>query len=118
MSQLDLRDVPGCTKCGVCCFSESEDYLHVAEVDAARLGAEAARLTRRIGGRSYMRMNDGHCIALTYRQTTGELLCSIYERRPDVCHWLERGSGQCATERREKKGRGLVMINRSRPLSR
>lgn len=114
MSGLELNGVPGCTKCGVCCFSQSEDYLHVAEVDARRLGAELTQLTQRIDGRRYMKMQEGHCIALTYNARSDEFLCSIYEKRPDVCHWLERGSGQCATERREKQGRGLVMISRSR----
>lgn len=108
-SKLDLDGVPECIDCGCCCFSRAKDYLRVAGVDYDRLGDDAERLTFFIENRAYMKMQDGHCAALTYEPTRGVYLCSVYERRPDVCRWLERGSGQCAAERHEKAQRPLQL---------
>lgn len=107
---LDLTGVPECTRCGACCFSQNEEYLAVLGVDHERLGDDAERLTQFIGNRRYMRISSGHCAALVYHEERAEFLCSVYERRPDVCHWLERGSGQCAAERHQKKDRPLLML--------
>ena len=108
--KLDLSGVPECTHCGVCCFSFAEDYLRVAGTDYERLGDDAERLTHFIGNRAYMKMTEGHCAALVYQESTREFLCSIYESRPDVCRWLERGSGYCEADRHEKAERPLVML--------
>lgn len=108
-SRLDLTDVPECIKCGACCFSRAQDYLRVAGIDYERLGEDAERLTEFIENRAYMKMQDGHCGALVYDRAKEAYLCSIYERRPDVCRWLLRGSGQCAAERHEKAERPLQL---------
>lgn len=104
-----MNEVPACVDCGCCCFSRTPDYLRVMGIDYERLGADAARLTEFRGNRAFMKMTEGHCIALTYESESGQFLCSIYERRPDVCHWLERGSGQCRAERAEKVERPLQL---------
>jgi uncharacterized protein len=104
-----------CTTCGACCFSRAPDYLRVFGLDYERLGDDAERLTHFLGNRVYMRLEDGHCAALRIEPESGRYLCSIYERRPDVCHWLERGSGHCRAERSEKLGRArerLVELRR------
>ncbi len=101
-----------CTKCGVCCFSQSPDYLRVAGVDRARLAEDAERLTVSIDGNTYMRLRDGHCVALVFEAQSSRFLCSIYQRRPDVCRWLEPGSGHCASQRSEKRDRTLVLLGR------
>jgi Fe-S-cluster containining protein len=105
----DVSGVPECVSCGACCFSKNERYLQVAGVDYERLGEDAERLTVFLENRAYMRLSDGHCAALTFDVETKRYLCSIYERRPDVCHWLERGSGQCAAERHEKADRPIAL---------
>ena len=110
MGKLDVRGIPECTKCGVCCFSHAPDYLRVFGSDYERLGEAGKPFTHFIGNRVFMRLEDGHCAALTYDQTSARFLCSIYEQRPDVCRALERGSGHCAAERAEKSERPLVML--------
>jgi Fe-S-cluster containining protein len=114
MTGIDTSDVPGCVDCGACCFSLAEDYLRVAGVDYDRLGDDAARLTHFIGNRCYMRLEHGHCAALVVDVETRRFLCSVYERRPDVCRWLERGSGQCRADRHEKAERPLLALARGR----
>jgi uncharacterized protein len=104
-----------CTTCGACCFSRTPDYLRVFGTDYERLDADAERLTHSIENRVYMRLSDGHCAALRVEPETGRFLCGIYERRPDVCRWLERGSGYCRAERAEKLERAsdrLVELRR------
>jgi uncharacterized protein len=90
-----------CLRCGVCCFSESAEYVWVRGDDWSRLGDEADRLAHFIGHRAFMRMRDGHCAALDVRVTadgTKEFFCTIYERRPEICRDLGRGSPECEAE--------------------
>ncbi len=109
---IDTAGIPGCTSCGTCCFSRTEDYLRVAGVDYERLGNDAVRLTHFLGNKSYMRLEDGHCAALVLDVTAATFLCSVYENRPDVCRWLERGSGQCRADLHEKAGRPLLALRK------
>ena len=81
-------------------------------VDYDRLGDDAEDWVHFLGNRAFMKMRDGHCSALTYDRAQGQFLCAIYERRPDVCRWLERGSGHCAGERSEKAERPLSLLRR------
>lgn len=111
-ASAESEEVPSCTSCGACCFSYNERYLRVAGYDYERLGEEAEHLTQFIENRAYMRLQDGHCIALRIEPDTREFLCSIYERRPDVCRWLEWGSGNCRAERNEKAERPLVALRK------
>ena len=108
-AKLDLSGVPECVDCGACCFSTARDYLRVAGVDFDRLGDDAERLTIFIENRAYMKIEDGHCAALTFEKTSGTFLCSVYANRPDVCRWLERGAGQCAAERHQKFERPIEL---------
>lgn len=94
--------VPGdCLRCGVCCFSTLETYVRVSGADWARLGADAERVTHFIGHRAYMRLTDGHCAALRPRRAhdgATEWFCTIYDRRPQICRDLARGSPACLGE--------------------
>ena len=99
-----------CTTCGACCFSQAPDYLRVFGADHERLGDDAEQLTHFIGNRAYMRLERGHCAALQIDPGTGRFTCSVYERRPDVCRWLERGSGYCEAERAEKSTRAAERL--------
>lgn len=99
---------PDCLHCGVCCFSKSGAYVRVSERDWERLGTDADRWARRVGGQAFMRMEDGHCLALRVTTPRGDLpcfFCEIYERRPQVCRDLARGREACRTELRTKAGR-------------
>ena len=93
---------PACQRCGACCFSPSETYVRVTGEDWARLGPDAEGLVHFVGNRAYLRMIGGRCAALAVRPDpeSGGLgfSCTIYERRPQVCRDLERGSPACEAE--------------------
>lgn len=117
-----------CTRCGACCFSESERHARVTGDDYDRLGDDAARLVVFLGNKAFMRLEHtegmvparldkvGHCAALVVDSSAGTVMCSIYDRRPDVCRDLERGSPACEGERVVKAGRRerLIQLTRSR----
>jgi len=97
-----------CLRCGVCCFSRLPTYVRVTGEDWARLGDDAGRWAHFIGHRAYLRMHDGHCAALETRPSPegGTIyFCAAYERRPQTCRDLQRGSPECAGERATKGGR-------------
>lgn len=90
-----------CRRCGLCCYSDSEEYVWIRGDDWSRLGDEAERLAHFIGHRAFMKMRDGHCAALEVRTTAEgakEFFCTIYERRPEICRDLARGSPECEAE--------------------
>ena len=90
-----------CIHCGVCCFSKLDTYVRVTGADWERLGVEAGSVAHFIGNRAYMKMTEGHCAALQPRDTPDgktEFFCTIYERRPQVCRDLARGSPECEGE--------------------
>ncbi|HYD85299.1 MAG TPA: YkgJ family cysteine cluster protein [Opitutus sp.] len=94
-----------CRRCGVCCFSRAEAYVRVTGEDWARLGEQAEAMAHFIGNRAFMRMAGGHCAALEVRRDAdgaADYFCGIYERRPQVCRDLARGSPECAGERETK----------------
>jgi Predicted Fe-S-cluster oxidoreductase len=102
------EDSAACLRCGVCCFSWLDTYVRVSGDDWARLGADAERFAHFIGHRAYLRMHDGHCAALEARVAADgarEYFCTIYDRRPEVCRALDRGSPQCEAERALKADR-------------
>jgi Fe-S-cluster containining protein len=78
--------------------------VRVEGSDYARLGDDADSLTHFIGNRCYMRMNAGRCAALTLRDD-GAFVCSAYEKRPEVCRALARGSAACEAEFMQKSER-------------
>lgn len=92
-----------CQFCGACCFSDSDAYVPVNEPDRIRLGEDASRLIWTNGHNRYLKMQHDHCIALVVR--AGSFACTIYDRRPEICRELERGSSACREEIELKKGR-------------
>ena len=104
--------VPECTACGTCCFSELPEYIRVWGVDFDRMDERAQALTHFIDNRCYMRLEEGHCIALTIDPVRKRFLCSIYEMRPDACRWLQPGTGVCLGELATKAERPLVAVER------
>jgi len=93
-----------CQECGACCHSDLASSVHVTGDDHARLGMLAETLTSFIGNRCYMSLVGPHCVSLT-RSANGLYGCSSYDRRPDVCRDLERGSPACRAERHQKLAR-------------
>lgn len=111
--------VPPCLSCGACCFSTLDTYVRVHGDDYERLSDAAEELTTFVGNRCYMRMSDGHCAALTAR-ADGALACSIYERRPEVCRALDRGSPACEAEFMQKAERVhtlRIRLSKSEPYA-
>lgn len=103
-------DSVACLRCGVCCFSRLDTYVRVTGEDWSRLGESADALAHFIGHRAYLRMTDGHCAALAIKPAADgsgarEYFCTIYERRPQTCHDLARGSPECEAEIALKGGR-------------
>lgn len=102
-----------CLRCGVCCFSQLPTYVRVTGEDWARLGDEAGRWAHFLGHRAYLRMRDGHCAALETRASPAgdpRYFCSVYERRPQTCRDLQRGSPECAGERATKGARPRTQV--------
>lgn len=104
--------VADCQDCGACCFANTPRYIQVWGVDYDRLGEIAEEVTTIVDGRRYLRMQDGRCAALRIDPATRRFACSIYERRPDACRWLERGSSHCHAQIAHKAERPLIAIER------
>lgn len=102
MADAGAAAVPGdCRRCGVCCFSLAAEYVRVTGGDWSRLGPDAERVAHFIGNRAFMRMSGGHCAALERRPApdgSADFFCTIYERRPQACRDLGRGTPQCLGE--------------------
>jgi len=110
--------VPGdCQRCGVCCFSESAEYVWVTGHDWEQLGADAEKLAHFIGHRAFMQMKDGHCAALEIKADVAGVhyACSIYDRRPEICRILERGSPECLGELETKAASVIARFHQEPP---
>jgi Fe-S-cluster containining protein len=80
--------------------------------DYARLGDDDAQtLVEWLENEAFMKLTRtrgvSHCAALDVRRDG--YFCRVYERRPQVCRDLERGSGACAGERHAKGPRLVVL---------
>jgi Fe-S-cluster containining protein len=109
---LSAPPIPACLNCGACCFGAGARYVRVSGDDHARLGDAAEDLTLFIDNRCYMRMHEGHCVALAIRGD-GTFFCGAYEQRPSVCRELARGSGECQAEltlKRSTSQRALLRV--------
>ena len=97
-----------CQRCGVCCFSPSDEYVWVTGYDWTRLAEQAERHAHFIGNRAFMKMHEGHCAALAITRLDDDTLhfhCTVYEQRPEICRMLERGSPECLGELETKANR-------------
>ena len=90
-----------CTRCGVCCFSETERHVRVTGDDHERLGDAADDLVVFLGNQAFLRLvgtpGSRHCAALDLLPG-GLFSCRVYEHRPQICRDLARSSPQCAGE--------------------
>jgi Fe-S-cluster containining protein len=101
-----------CRLCGACCFSPLERYVRLSGEDHARLRPdERARLTFFHGNRCYMLMQEGHCAALAVEG--GRYVCTVYERRPQLCRDYERGGPACDHDR-SLRGAGTALADPAR----
>jgi len=115
-----MSDAPAdCRTCGVCCYSDSAEYVWVTDFDWTELGPEAETLAHFIGNHAFMKMKDGHCTALRVTRAangTAEFFCTIYERRPQICRELGRGSPECLGELETKSAAVGRAVAAPRPL--
>jgi Fe-S-cluster containining protein len=81
---LPLSDIPPCAGCGKCCHLLVELVPGVDDVPEELVVEHS-------GVRCMDQQGDGACVALDPET----LLCTIYERRPQVCRDFARGSGLC-----------------------
>ncbi len=79
-------------------------------MDYSRLGDRAVELAEFDGHQAHMRMQDGHCAALSMNAASGEFSCTAYDARPQICRDLARGSAECGAERFEKAERPLLLL--------
>jgi Fe-S-cluster containining protein len=88
-----------CTTCGACCFGTHDRYIALLPEDRARQIPEA--VTTEIDGRRYMKMCGGHCVQLA---ATGDaqLVCGIYDIRPEACRAFRAGSFECLKARQHR----------------
>jgi Fe-S-cluster containining protein len=105
-----VSTVPECLACGTCCFSTLDRYVPVTGDDYERLGDDAEALVEFIENRAYMRMERGHCVALRVEAGAARFVCSIYERRPETCRAIERGSPACHGELATKGDRPRLAL--------
>jgi uncharacterized protein len=98
-----VAHVPLCLACSACCHSFAHKYVHVTGSDYARLAAaeleigETEALVTWDEHRAYMRMVEGHCVAL--QAIDDRFVCTVYEYRPTLCRELERGGPACEADR-------------------
>jgi hypothetical protein len=111
---VGVPHVPECLACGTCCFSRLDTFVAVSGDDHARLAERAEALVWFEGIHAYMRMVDGHCVALGIDAGSGQFVCNAYANRPQVCRDLARGSGACLGERHMKAQRPLLALGRLR----
>ncbi|MDC3379182.1 YkgJ family cysteine cluster protein [Planctomycetota bacterium] len=91
-----------CLDCGACCFARTPGHLPMSGVDHARLTQnEQEQLTEFRGTRCFMKISGERCVNLQ-----GDMRCSIYERRPQVCRDYEQGGEACAFDRERVYGNG------------
>lgn len=79
-----LDDLPACTACAKCCHLLVELAPFVDDVPEELVVEHA-------GVRCMEQTADGACIALD----AVTRLCTIYERRPQVCRDFQRGGSLC-----------------------
>ena len=94
-----------CTECGACCFGDGARYVSVSGSDHRRLGEEVTTVAHFVGNGCYMRLVDGHCVALAINLTGPHFTCDVYSTRPTPCRSLEQGSHQCRAEQQRKRTR-------------
>lgn len=107
-------DTPGCAfweppvecdPCGACC-REAFDSVPVTDEDQARLAGHTELIREHDDGwrdlhRAPSRSGCGtRCIALRGDGDGAPFRCIVYDRRPDNCRDLARGSDACLTARR------------------
>ena len=87
-----------CDTCRACCC-KLEVILMGDDDPPAQLTVED-----RWGGWVMRRLDDGWCVALDRRT----FLCTIYQRRPDVCREYQSGDSDCLIERAKLPTRPLL----------
>ena len=83
------NDSVSCTQCDACCCR-----LEVMLISDTGVPTHLIETTQ-WGGQVMARLDDGWCAALD-RNT---MLCSIYDKRPQICRDFEMGSFECIAER-------------------
>lgn len=79
-----LDDLPACAGCGKCCHL-------LVELDAQVDDVPEELVVEHSGVRCMDQQGDGACVALD----PATQLCTIYERRPQVCRDFKRGESLC-----------------------
>lgn len=79
-----FEDVPACAGCGKCCHL-------VVELSPRGDDVPEEFVVEHAGVRCMDQRGDGACVALDPVTS----LCTIYERRPQVCRDFQRGESLC-----------------------
>jgi Fe-S-cluster containining protein len=92
---MSFDDLPACAGCGQCC--------HLVVELSAGDDVPDDFVTEHDGVRCMDQRGNGACVALD--STTR--LCTIYERRPQVCRDFHRGSSLCRNAVAAQRGRRI-----------
>ncbi|MDB6095291.1 MAG: hypothetical protein JWM32_2853 [Verrucomicrobia bacterium] len=79
-----IDDIPPCAGCGKCCHL-------LVELDDRVDDVPEELVVEHSGVRCMDQHGDGACVALD----PGTRMCTIYERRPQVCRDFNRGEALC-----------------------
>lgn len=82
-----------CQKCGACCAGGPK-WVEVTEADAERLCDHTLIEGGDIEAFSMKTDDNKRCVALAGCIGV-DVACTVYEKRPEVCRTVERGSETC-----------------------
>jgi Fe-S-cluster containining protein len=91
--KLPFSYPPDCQSCGACCAGGPK-WVEVTEADAERLLDHTLLDGGDIESFSMKTDEDRRCVALA-GCIGHDVACTVYERRPEVCREVERGSETC-----------------------
>jgi len=96
MPNLQVELPKDCTECGACC-AYKPNWIEVSELDRQRINDDT--LINIGDSQHHMKMkwtgiNKCRCVALDGR-IGGAIVCTIYDKRPEICRLVERGSPIC-----------------------
>ncbi|WP_158585593.1 YkgJ family cysteine cluster protein [Pseudooceanicola sediminis] len=88
-----------CVACGACCFGGHDKYIQLFAEDLDRGLPDRAVVT--LEGKTYMKMEGGHCAQLI-PLPGGGLACAVYSMRPTACRAFRAGSFECGRSRHHR----------------
>lgn len=101
-----------CKQCGACCVGKSSDgdYVPVTRLDRRRLPTKYANKLRPLDRRDedgadhglpLKRFGSGEACTALKGKLGKDIVCDMYDHRPEFCRKFQRGSAECHARRKE-----------------